>query len=408
MTPPVTVIGVGADGWDGLVEPTRQRILDADVLLGGDRHLALIPPVDGQVRRPWPRPLSDLDGFLAEFGDARVVALASGDPFVSGIGTRLAAILGERLESIPAVSSVALARSRMRWSAESSTVVTLVGRDPNTLRRELAPGARLLVLSSDESTPAAVARILVEHGLGDSRVTVLGDLGAVDESRTEFTASDGPGTSIPRLHALAIEARGPAGPATSWATGLPDEAFEHDGQLTKRDQRASALSRLAPRPGALLWDVGAGAGSVAIEWLRAHPTTAAIAVEHHPDRAARIVRNAARLGVPRLRLVTGRAPDALADLPAPDAIFVGGGATADGLLDLCRDALTPGGRLVVHGVTFETEELLLAAFRAHGGELTRLSVEHAAPLGGRFHGWQPSRAVTQWAWTKPLTERENA
>lgn len=400
MRPPVTVIGIGADGWDGLTGPVRQRIVDADVLLGGHRHLALIPPVDGQIRQSWPRPLAGLDGFLNRFDDAaQIVALASGDPFVSGIGTRLTAVLGARLDAIPAVSSTALARSRMRWSAESSTVVTLVGRDPNALRRELAPGARLLVLSADEATPAAVAGILLEHGLGASRLTVLGDLGGPDESRTEFTAAAPPPT-VPRLHVLAIDVRGPVGSEVSWATGLPDDAFEHDGQLTKRDQRASALARLAPRPGALLWDVGAGAGSVAIEWLRAHPSTAAIAVEDHPERAARIVRNAARLGVPRLRLVTGRAPAALAELPAPEAIFVGGGATAPDLLDRCRDALAVGGTLVVHGVTIETEGLLLTALGTHGGELTRLSVEHAAPLGGRFHGWRPARTITQWSWIK--------
>ncbi|MBM7366131.1 bifunctional cobalt-precorrin-7 (C(5))-methyltransferase/cobalt-precorrin-6B (C(15))-methyltransferase [Gordonia hydrophobica] len=402
--PHVTVIGIGADGWAGVPASVRAQIIAADVVLGGDRHLELIPPVHDQVRRPWPRPLSGLDTLLTEFGDAHVVALASGDPFVSGIGTTLAELLGDGLDAIPAVSSVALARSRMRWSAESSTVVTLVGRDPNAVRRELSPGARLLVLSSDESTPGAVAAILTEHGLGASTMTVLGNLGAEDETRTEFVADRFGDTVaaavIPRLHVLAIEVAGTADLDASWAPGLPDDAFEHDGQLTKRDQRASALARLAPRPGALLWDVGAGAGSVGIEWLRAHPTTAAIAVEHHADRAARIVRNAARLGVPRLQLVSGRAPDALAELPTPDAIFIGGGATAPGLLDRCRAALAPGGRLVVHGVTFATEELLLAAFRDHGGELTRLSVEHAAPLGGRFHGWQPTRAITQWAWTR--------
>lgn len=401
----VTVIGIGAEGWDGLDADARGRIVDADVLLGGRRHLALVPPVDGQERRPWPSPLAGLQDLLTEIADRRVVAMASGDPFVSGIGTRLAELLGDRLESIPAVSSVSLARSRMRWSAESTTVITLVGRDPDALRRELAPNTRILVLSADETTPAAVAAVLREHGFGASLLTVLGDLGAAAESRSEFLAVDGPGDAVPRLHVLAINVVGDANDDVSWAPGLPDDAFEHDGQLTKRDLRASALARLAPRPGAVLWDVGAGAGSVAIEWLRAHPGTTAIAVERRPDRAARIARNAARLGVPRLRVAIGGAPEALESLPSPDAIFVGGGATAPGLLDRCRDVLPPGGRLVVHGVTFETEELLLAGFGTHGGELSRLSVEHAAPLGGSFHGWQPARAVTQWSWIKPGAER---
>jgi precorrin-6Y C5,15-methyltransferase (decarboxylating) len=258
------------------------------------------------------------------------------------------------------------------------------------------------VLSSDETTPGVVAKHVLAAGYGASLITVLGDLGSAQESRTEFRAGeDAPPPALPRLNVLAIEVAGPGNGTGSWAAGLPDAHFEHDGQITKRDVRASALSRLAPAPGALLWDVGAGAGSVAIEWLRAHPLSSAVAVEANAERAARIGRNAASLGVPRLKVVLGTAPEALAGLPAPDAIFVGGGATAPDLLDLCREALRPGGRLVVHGVTVETEQLLLAAFAEHGGELTRLSVEHVTGLGARFHGWTPARAVVQWAWEKP-------
>ncbi|WP_418058629.1 precorrin-6y C5,15-methyltransferase (decarboxylating) subunit CbiE [Pimelobacter simplex] len=394
LTPTITVVGIGADGH--LNPEARALVGGAEVLLGGERHLALVPAVPGQVRRPWPRPLAALPDVLREHAGRTVVALASGDPLVSGIGTTLIRMLGaEAVAVVPAVSSVALARARMGWSAEESAVVTLVGRDTDALRRELAPGRRLLVLSSDETTPAAVAAILDETGFAATAIHVLGDLGSADETHTRYP---GPGTVVPRLHVLALEVAG-AGPA-SWTPGLPDDAFEHDGQLTKRDMRASALSRLAPVPGALLWDVGAGAGSVGIEWLRAHPLTTAVAVEADPERAARIGRNAATLGVPRLEVVTGRAPDALAGLPRPDAVFVGGGATAPGLLDLCRDALAPGGRLVAHGVTLETERLLVDAFHTHGGELTRLAVEHVTPLGGRFTGWTPARAVVQWTWTK--------
>jgi precorrin-6Y C5,15-methyltransferase (decarboxylating) len=285
----------------------------------------------------------------------------------------------------------------MRWSAESSEVVTLVGRDPDVLRRELAPGRRLLVLSSDESTPGTVAALLRDEGFGATRMTVLGDLGADTESRLEATAESFDRQDVPRLYVLALDVVGP--PVNSWAAGLPDDAYEHDGQLTKRDLRASALARLRPQPGELLWDVGAGAGSVGIEWLRSHRLCRAVAVEADPGRAARIARNAAALGVPSLDVVQGRAPDALADLSDPDAVFVGGGA-GPALLDLCRDRLRPGGRLVVHGVTLETERLLLDAHQAHGGELVRVSVEQVTPLGQRFRGWTPARAVTQWAWTK--------
>ena len=397
----VTVVGIGADGH---LPPASLALVEgAEVLLGGERHLALAPPVDGQVRAAWPRPMSSLATFLGEHDGRRVVALASGDPLVSGIGTTLIRLLGpDAVEVVPAASSVALARARMGWSAEESTVVSLVGRDVAALRRELAAGARLLVLSSDERTPLAVAELLDTDGFDDTRMTVLGDLGTAQESRRTGIPSDlaawtGP---QPRLNVIAVEVPTTEDDTNTWATGIDDGLFKHDGQITKRDVRASALSRLAPRPGHLLWDVGAGAGSVGIEWLRAHPRTNAVAVEADGERAARIRRNADALGVPRLWVVEGRAPDALADLPQPHAVFVGGGATAPGLLDLCRERLAPNGRLVAHGVTLETEALLVEAFHTHGGELTRLSVEHVTPLGGRFTGWTPARAVVQWAWTK--------
>ena len=338
--------------------------------------------------------------------------LASGDPLLSGIGTTLAGLVGHRLRVLPSVSSVALARARMRWSAEETAVVTVVGRDVDVLRREIAPRRRLLVLSSDQTTPAQLAALLVDQGWGDATLTVLGDLGALEETRVAAPAADPVWAtrSVPRLNVVAIEVgAGPTGRVTSWATGLPDDAFEHDGQLTKRDLRASALSRLAPAPGQLLWDVGAGAGSVGIEWMRAHPTCRAVAVEADSERGARIGRNAAALGVPGLDVVVGRAPDALGDLPDPDAVFVGGGATAPGLIELCVERLLAagspagaggGGRLVAHAVTVESEEVLVASYRRWGGELTRIAVEHAEPLGA-FTGFTPARSVTQWSWSTP-------
>ncbi|GGF31964.1 precorrin-6Y C5,15-methyltransferase [Marmoricola endophyticus] len=393
----IHVVGIGADGWTVLSERLRTLVREAEVLLGGSRHLSLVPEVPGQERTPWPSPLRDaLPALLDSFGSRRVVVLASGDPMVSGIGTTLVDLLGaDQVVVEPAVSSVALARARMGWAAESCAVVSLVGRDASALLRELAPGRRVLVLCADETTPATVAALLVEAGAGESRMTVLGDLGAAEESRSDGLAATWGGDS-PRLAVLAVEVVRPTGPATSWAPGLPDDSYEHDGQLTKRDLRASALSRLAPAPGQLLWDVGAGAGSVGIEWMRAHPTCRAVAVEADAERAARIGRNAARLGVPGLSVVHGGAPGALVGLDAPDAVFVGGGATRPGVLDSVLGALRPGGRLVVHGVTVETERLLAEAYASYGGELTRLHVEHAEPIGS-FTGWTPGRAVTQWA-----------
>jgi len=389
-------VGVGADGWPGIPDRLRDHILAADVVLGGARHLDLLPPLDGQVRERWPSPLrAELPALVQRYVGRRVVVLASGDPFMSGIATTLVELFGsESVDVEPAVSSVSLARARMAWAAETVETVSLVGRPATGVLRSLAPGHRLIVLSADERTPAEVAGLLSESGYAASRLTVLGDLAADSESRVEGLAGSWDAVS-PRLNVIAVELAGPALP--TW--GLPDDAYESDGQLTRRDLRVAALSRLAPGPGQLLWDVGAGTGTVGIEWMRTHPTCRAVAVEARSDRAERITRNAARLGVPGLEVVVGSAPDALAGLPAPDAVFVGGGATSPGLVDRCLAALGPGGRLVVHGVTLETESLLAAARAKRGGELTRIQVEYAAPLGS-FTGWTPARAVTQWAFDK--------
>jgi precorrin-6Y C5,15-methyltransferase (decarboxylating) len=393
----LTVIGVGADGWAGLSDAARSIVLDAEMVLGAPRQLSLLPAVPGQQRTEWPSPLrSALPAVLERCAGLRVTALASGDPMFSGIGTTLVNVLGaQQVTVIPAVSSVTLAEARLGWSADSTAVISVVGRDAHAVLRELAPGRRVLVLSADERTPAQLAALLVERGYGASAMVVFGDLGAETETRLDTT----PATfhdAAPRLNLVALELQGPF--VTGWAPGLPDDVFEHDGQLTKRDLRAGALARLLPAPGGLLWDVGAGAGSVGIEWMRAHPSCRAVAVEADPLRCAGIERNARALGVPTLRVVHGHAPEALAGLPTPDAVFVGGGATGPGVLAACRAALRPGGRLVVHGVTLQTELLLGAAHRDHGGELTRIHIEHAAPIGS-FTGWRPARAVTQWAFT---------
>lgn len=397
----MTVVGIGADGWAGLSDAARELIDGAVVVLGGERHLAMLPEQVDQIREAWPSPLVEgLPPLLEKFDGYEVVALASGDPLVSGIATTLIDLLGkDAVTVVPALSSVALARARMRWSAESTEVVTLVGRDPHLVARSLAPGLRLLVLSSDGSTPAEVAVLLTAAGYGASSMTVLGDLGSVDESRVDGVAAAWGEEESSALNVIAVELASSGARLLGFVAGLPEDAFEHDGQITKRDVRASALARLAPLPGQLLWDVGAGAGSVGIEWLRAHSTCRAIAIEAKQERADRIARNASQLGVPALRVVTGHAPAALADLERPHAIFVGGGATETGLVDACWQALLPGGRLVIHGVTLETESLLADRYAAFGGELTRLHVEHAAPIGA-FTGWTPARAVTQWSITK--------
>ncbi|MEZ7236745.1 precorrin-6y C5,15-methyltransferase (decarboxylating) subunit CbiE [Rhodococcus sp. GXMU-t2271] len=393
----ITVVGMGADGWDGLPPPARDAVLGAQVLLGGRRHLALLPET-GAVREPWPSPLRDgLDALLARHRGRTIVAVASGDPLVSGIGTTLIDRLGaDAVTVLPAVSSVALARARMGWSAESVDVVTLVGRDVHAVRRAFGPGRRLIVLSSDGSTPARVADLLRRDGFGASVLTVLSDLGAPEEARRTATADVWSGDA-PALNVVCIECCGAEGYPTT--PGLPDDAFEHDGQISKRPIRLAAVCALAPRPGQLLWDVGAGAGSVGIEWARTDPRCRTIAIERDAARAERIGRNAAQLGVPSVVVVRGPAPDALTGLDAPDAVFVGGGGTIPGVLETCWDRLRPGGRLVAHAVTLETEATLTQWWKSHGGELTRLTVEQAAPLGG-FSGWQALRPVVQWQVTK--------
>ncbi|OBK82793.1 bifunctional cobalt-precorrin-7 (C(5))-methyltransferase/cobalt-precorrin-6B (C(15))-methyltransferase [Mycolicibacter sinensis] len=398
----LVVLGIGADGWAGLTEPARERVLAADAVIGAPRHLAMLPESPGQQRHDWPSPLrAGLPALFDSLAGRQVVALASGDPLLSGVGNTLIDLFGaDRVTIVPAVSSVTLARARLGWPAESAAVIR--AGDIHAVLRELAPGRRVLVLSTDETTPAQLAALLVARGYGASRMTVLGDLGGDAESRRDSIAETFPSLKgpVPRLNIVALELTGPLLSGWGWVPGLPDQAYDHDGQLTKRDLRAAALARLAPAPGQLLWDVGAGAGSVGIEWMRAHPSCRTIAVEAEQARAQRISANARNLGVPALRVVCDTAPTALAGLPGPDAVFVGGGLSRPGVLDACLVALRPGGRLVAHAVTLETEAQLAAAYAEHGGELTRIQVEHAAPLGA-FTGWRPARAVTQWALTLP-------
>lgn len=398
QTTGITVVGIGADGWSGVPSTVRERILAAEVLLGGRRHLDLVP-AGTAVREEWPSPLlSGLDDLLDRHAGKDVVALASGDPLVSGIGTTLIRRLGgDAVEVIPAISSVALARARMGWSAEECETITVVGREIDALRRVLTRGRKLVVLV-DGARVADVATLLEAAGFGNSRVAVLSHLGAADESRIDAKAAHLTDTGVRSLSLMCVEVDGPAG--LSVLPGLDDSLFEHDGQLSKRTVRLAAVCALAPRPGELLWDVGAGAGSVGIEWARTDPRCRTLAIEKDERRAGAIERNAAALGVPSIvRIVRGAAPAALVGLPVPDAIFVGGGGSREGVLDTCWGALPPGGRLVAHAVTLETEAVLVQWWKTHGGELTRLSVEHADPIG-TFTGWRAQRPVVQWSAVK--------
>ncbi|MEU8266806.1 precorrin-6y C5,15-methyltransferase (decarboxylating) subunit CbiE [Sphaerisporangium sp. NPDC049002] len=393
---PVVVVGVGADGWDGLSASARREIGAAEVLMGGSRQLALVPDT-GAERVAWPSPMIPaLPGLLAERADRAVCVLASGDPMFHGIGTTLVRLLGPgRVRVLPHPSSVSLACARMGWPVEDTTVVSMVGRPVELLNRVLRPGSRVLALSADATTPGSIAGLATSRGYGGSAMTVLEQLGGPHERLVRSTAARWEAEVDP-LNIVALECRADPDTAVLGSVpGLPDDAFEHDGQLTKREVRAVTLSRLAPVPGELLWDVGAGAGSVAIEWMRTHPACRAVAVESRPERAARVGRNASALGVPGLRVVTGTAPAALAGLEPPDAVFVGGGSTAPGTVETCWNALRPGGRLVVNAVTVESEAVVAAWHAKVGGDLLRIAVQRAGPVGG-FTAWRPSMPVTVW------------
>ena len=397
--PPLVVVGIGADGWAGLSPASCAEVERADVLIGSARQLALVPASVPAERVAWPSPMSAaLPGLVDEQAGRAVVVLASGDPMLSGIGTTLVRLFGaDRVRVLPAPSSVSLACARLGWAAEETSVVSLVGRPLDLLTAQLSPGRRLVVLGSDGRSPAAIAALLASRGYGPSRLTALAQLGGPDERAFHGTAEAWPHADTDPLVLTAVEAVVGHGTAPlPTVPGLPDDAFEDDGQLTKRDVRAVTLARLGPLPGQLLWDVGAGAGSIGIEWMRTHPSCRAVAVESRPDRAERIRRNASRLGVPGLQVVEGRAPDALSGLAVPDAVFVGGGATTLGLLDSCWAALPSGGRLVANAVTVESEAVLARWFARVGGDLVRIGVQRAEPVGS-FTGWKAAMPVTIWS-----------
>jgi precorrin-6Y C5,15-methyltransferase (decarboxylating) len=390
----ITVVGIGADGWQGLDEPARTAVLGADLLVGGQRQLALVPDDGGAQRRAWPKPLLSFVDELASF-DGRVCVLASGDPMLHGIGATLVRRLGpERLHVIPHVSAHALACARLGWPGADVELVSAVSRPAEVVAPALQPGGRLVVYVPGPAGTAEVARVARERGFGASRLVVMEELGGPNERIEESTADGWGEREAAPLHIVAIEVRGD-GPLLGRTPGLPDDAYEHDGQITKRDVRAITLAALVPAPGQLLWDIGAGSGSVAIEWLRAATGARAIAIERDTTRAQRIHRNALRLGVPSLEVVTDTVPAALDGLAAPDAIFVGGGLTVDGLLERCHGALAPGGRLVANAVTVQGEGVLAQAHARWGGRLMRLAVTHAEPLG-RYTAWRPAMAITQW------------
>ncbi|MGD9539034.1 MAG: precorrin-6y C5,15-methyltransferase (decarboxylating) subunit CbiE [Alphaproteobacteria bacterium] len=396
----LSIIGIGEDGLDGLSAAGRALIEGAELLAGGARHLGLIPNGNAE-RLAWRQPLADTIPELLRWRGRRVVVLASGDPLCYGVGNKLLRHVPlAEMRIVPASSAFSLAGARLGWDGADFDRISLHGRPVEAFRRYLAPGARLIALSSDGATPEAIARMLVEAGYGESEMSVFEHMGGPAERRIDGSAAAWSANDIADLNTVAVRCvAGPEAKRYRGAPGLPDDAFESDGMLTKREVRAITLAMLGPHAGALLWDIGAGCGSVAIEWLLQEPRAEAIAIERDPDRVAMIARNAEALGAPELEIEQGEAPAVLDGLPEPDAVFIGGGLGAPELVEAGYERLKPGGRLVANAVTLEAEAVLIRAHERYGGRLTRLSIARAEALGP-FSAWRPLLPVTQYALIK--------
>ncbi|MBT9574238.1 MAG: precorrin-6y C5,15-methyltransferase (decarboxylating) subunit CbiE [Pseudomonas umsongensis] len=401
MPPWLTVVGIGEDGFKGLGKNARHALLGASRIIGGQRQLDLLPVCIRAERQLWPSPFS-LAPVLERYGEP-VCVLASGDPMFFGVGASLARQLpSSEMLVLPAPSSCSLAAARMGWPLQDVVTLSVVARPIAALNAQLSSGVRLLVLSNDGQSPAAIAALLRERGFGPSRLSVLEHLGGEAERRIDGAANDWADPVVADLNLIAIECIAQANaPRLSRLAGLPDSAFRHDGQLTKRDVRAITLARLAPVPGELLWDVGAGSGAIGIEWMRAHPGCRALAIEADEGRQLLIEHNRDALGVPGLQLIRGSAPQALVGLERPDAVFIGGGVTREGVLDACWAALKPGGRLIANAVTLQSEMTLMAWREQRGGELTRIHIAQAQPLGD-FDTWRQALPITLLDVVKPF------
>lgn len=421
----LSIVGIGEEGLEGVSPVGRSLLCQATVLAGGKRHLALLPSDDRREKILWTSPIADSVNQIIRRRGESICVLASGDPMCYGIGVTLTRHIGiAEMTIVPAPSAFSLACARLGWSLTDVETLSLCGRHPSLLNAVLYPNARLLVLSADRSTPAMVAQLLTQQGYGESQIIVLERMGGNSERIFQGMAATWNTADHDDLNTIAIHARlantvpdrirgwgmgaGSPPPASHRLPGLPDSAYHHDGQLTKREVRAVTLSALAPLPGQLLWDVGAGCGSIAIEWMRSDRRCRAIAIEHDSTRLKSMADNAIALGVPDLKIIAGKAPGALNGLPAPDAIFVGGGLTTPALLETCWQVLRPGGRLVANAVTVESEQMLYQWQRQLGGDLSRIAIQRAEPVG-KFLGWKAMAPVTQWivvkgAWTSATQE----
>jgi precorrin-6B C5,15-methyltransferase / cobalt-precorrin-6B C5,C15-methyltransferase len=401
----LSIVGIGEDGETALSPVARQLVSSAELVVGGKRHLALAGGLIRGRELCWPTPINDALPEIRKYRGRPVAVLASGDPFHYGVGDLLLrAIPAEETRCLPQPSAFSLAAARLGWSLQDVSQASVHGRALEGIVRYLQPRARVLALAWDGETPAKLARLLVERGMGASAMTVLEAMGGPRERARRTTAETFDIDDVGALNTVALEivAARPEN-ALSLAPGFDDSLFENDGQLTKREVRAATLAALAPRQGELLWDVGLGAGSIAIEWLLRHPSMKAIGFESEPVRAAHAARNAATLGTPDLVIVPGRAPETFAGQPAPDAVFIGGGLGVSGLFDAAWAALKSGGRLVANAVSLASEARLIEYFGRHGGELVRLEIARAGKAGntGNVFVWRPAAPIIQWRARKP-------
>ncbi|MBW4709105.1 precorrin-6y C5,15-methyltransferase (decarboxylating) subunit CbiE [Roseobacter sp. YSTF-M11] len=394
--PWLTIVGLGEDGLKGLGPASRSALESAEIVMGPPRHLALLGDI-GCNTITWPVPFAEGIDRLLDLRGRRVVVLASGDPFWYGAGATLARHL-KRTEwvSHPAASTFSRAASLLGWPLETTRCIGLHAAPFTRLRPELAQSARMIILVRDGSAVRDLATYLTDAGYGASLCAVLEALGGPGQRVTHAQADTMPDSAFQHPVCVAVEIAGD-GPGLPLASGRPDHWFDNDGQITKRPVRAMTLSALAPRPFEHLWDIGGGSGSIGIEWLLTHPSLSATTVEPRPDRAQRVRDNASRLGVDRLNVVTGYAPDALHSLPAPNVVFVGGGLSA-GMLDWLESHLATGTRVVANAVTLETEALLITTQARLGGDLLRLELSRPEPLGPR-QGWKAGYPIVQWSVT---------
>ncbi len=401
MTPWLTIIGIGEDGWPGLSARAQTAITTAMNLIGSERTLAMMPPSVAQ-RLQWPQPFAKVIDQLKPLRGQATVMLATGDPMNYGAARKILTFFPKsEVTIIPHLSAFSLAAARLGWSLPDSDCFTIHGRPAANLEAFIQPEACLLVLTEDETSVAEACRRLVARGFGKSDVTVLENLGGARERVTSFSADAMPHGDWSPLNTLGIHCHAGANAKIfSRLAGLPDEAFAHDGQLTKREVRAATLAALAPAPDQLLWDIGAGCGSVAIEWMRSTRGCEAIAIEPNADRRIMIASNADQLGAPRLKIVAGTAPDALSDLARPDAVFIGGGVGDPGVFEAAWEALKSGGRMVANVISIEGEMHLYDLQEKHGGELVRIDVSVLGKVGA-FRALKPRMSVVQWRAIKP-------